>query len=63
MDTIFMTSENSKTSDSHRLLLNLSNKIASEINMLLYQILVYTILKKISKSHAKLMNLVSPNVE
>ena len=26
MDTIFMISENSKTSDSHRLLLNLSNK-------------------------------------
>ena len=27
MDTIFMNSENSKTSDPHRLLLNLSNKI------------------------------------
>ena len=27
MDTIFMNSENSKTSDSHRLLLNLSDKI------------------------------------
>ena len=26
MDTIFMNSENSKTSDSHKLLLNLSNK-------------------------------------
>ena len=27
MDTIFLNSENSKTSDPHRLLLNLSNKI------------------------------------
>ena len=27
MDTIFMNSEYSKTSDSHRLLLNLSDKI------------------------------------
>ena len=27
MDTIFMNSENSKTSDGHRLLLNLSDKI------------------------------------
>ena len=27
MDTLFMNSENSKTSDTHRLLLNLSDKI------------------------------------
>ena len=27
MDTIFMNSENSKTSDPHRLLLNLSDKV------------------------------------
>ena len=27
MNTIFMNSENSKTSDSHRLLLNLTDKI------------------------------------
>ena len=27
MDTIFMNSENSKSSDSHRLLLNLSDEI------------------------------------
>ena len=27
MDTIFMNSENSKTSDPHRLLLNLTDKI------------------------------------
>ena len=38
MDTIFMNSENSKTSDAHKLLLNLSNKINLKkvINMLLY---------------------------
>ena len=27
MDTIFMNSENSKTSNPHRLLLNLTNKV------------------------------------
>ena len=27
MDTVFMNSENSKTSESHRLLLNLADKI------------------------------------
>ena len=30
MDTLFMTSKNSKTSDPHRLLLNLSDKINLE---------------------------------
>ena len=30
MDTIFMTSENSKTSDPYRLILNLSGKISSK---------------------------------
>ena len=40
MKTIYMNSENSKTSDPHRLLLNLSDKINFKkvINMLLYQI-------------------------
>ena len=40
MKTIFMNSENSKTSDPHRLLLNLSDKtnFKKVINMLLYQI-------------------------
>ena len=38
MDTTFMNSENSKTSDPHRLLLNPSNRKKTEvINMLLYQ--------------------------
>ena len=49
MDTIFMISRNSKTSDPHRLLLNLLDKInwKKEINMLLYPTLVYTIHGKI----------------
>ena len=49
MDTIFMNSQNSKTSDLHRLLLNLSDKINLEkvINMLLYQILAFTVRGKI----------------
>ena len=39
MDTIFMNSGNSKTSDPHRLLLDLSDKInLKRSNMLLYQI-------------------------
>ena len=40
-----MNSKNSKTSDPHRLLLNLSDKIYSKkgvINVLLYKILAYT---------------------
>ena len=36
MDAIFMNSENSKTSDPHRLLLNLSGKI----NLLSYQVIL-----------------------
>ena len=35
MDAVLINSENRKASDSHRLLLNLSNK-AEIINMLLY---------------------------
>ena len=41
-------SENSKTSDPHRLLFNLSDKINfKRSNMLLYQILAFTIHEKI----------------
>ena len=49
MDTIFLNSRNSKTSDAHRLLLNLSGKINLKevIVMLLYQILAFTINGKI----------------
>ena len=44
MVTIFMNSENCKTPDPHRLLLNLSDKIdLNRGDMLLYQILAYTI--------------------
>ena len=48
MDTIFTNSENSKTSDPCGLLLNLSDKtdLKGAINMLLYQILAYTIHEK-----------------
>ena len=50
MDTIFMNSDNSKTSDPHRLLLNLSDKINLKkeiIKMLLYQTLALSIHGKI----------------
>ena len=48
MDTIFMNSKNSKTSDPQRLLLNLVDKInLKRSDMLLYQILAYTIHGKI----------------
>ena len=49
MDTIFMNSENSKTSDPHRLLLNLSDKMKFKklVNMLLYQTLSFTIHGKV----------------
>ena len=45
MDAIFINPKNSKTSDLHRLLLNLTDKInfKNVINTLLYQILAYTI--------------------
>ena len=38
MDTIFINSENSKTTDPYRLILNLSGKISlkGRVNMLLY---------------------------
>ena len=47
MDTIFMNSENSKTADLHGLLLNLTDKLNLNINMLLYQILAFNIHEKI----------------
>ena len=49
MDTTFMTSENSKTYDPHKLLLNLTEKIEEKINMLLSQTLVFNIHKKNEK--------------
>ena len=48
MNTIFMNSKTSKTSDTHRLLLNLTDKInLKRSDMWLYQILAYTIHEKI----------------
>ena len=52
MVTIFMNSKNSKTSDPHRLLLNLSDKMN-----LFYQTLVFNIHEKILKSHTKVIGL------
>ena len=49
MDTMLMSSKIVKTSDPHRLLLNLTDKknLKEAINMLLYQILAFTIHGKI----------------
>ena len=50
MNAIFMSSKNSKTSDPHRLLLNLIDKTEKRSeNVLLYQILAYTIHGKYEK--------------
>ena len=54
MDAIFMNSENSKTSEPHRSLLNLAYKInLKRSDMLLYQILVCTTDGKIQKNHTE----------
>ena len=61
-----MDSENSKTSDPHRLLVNLSDKInlKRSDNMLLYQILVFTIHDKLQeKSHKDNKSAVTWNEE
>ena len=49
MDTIFINSEKSKTSDPHRLLFNLSDKIDFKkvINVLRYQIVTFAINGKV----------------
>ena len=46
MNTIFINSENRETSDPHKLLLDLPDKM-DLINTLLFQILAYTIHKKL----------------
>ena len=48
MDTIFINSENSKTSDPHRLVLIFSDKI--DLNKI-HKILAFTIHGKIKKKH------------
>ena len=58
MDTIFMNSGNSKTSDRHRLLPNLSNEInlkRSDKNVALSNLSIYSTLKKVKK-YTKIMN-------
>ena len=52
MDTIFMNSENSKTSEPHVLILKLTNKLDLRIGekILPYQILVFFIRGKKTKS-------------
>ena len=59
MDTIFTNSENSKTSNPHRLLLNLSDQmnLKKVINMLLYQVLTFITHGKILKNHTKTIKL------
>ena len=51
MDTMFMNSENSKTSDPHRLLLNLSDKINLKkvTKLILYQFRHFLYMKNIKK--------------
>ena len=59
MDTIFMNSENSKTSDLHRLLLNLLDKInlkRSDKYVALSNLSIYYTWKNI-KSHTKMIDL------
>ena len=55
MNTIFINSKNSKTFDSNRLLLNLTDKI-DLLNILLYQILACTTHGKYKKSHMRTIN-------
>ena len=58
MDTIFMNSGNSKTSDRHRLLPNLSNEInlkRNDKNVALSNLSIYSALKKVKK-YTKIIN-------
>ena len=62
MDTIFMSSENSRTSEYHVLVLKLADKLDLRRGqkLLLYQILVFTIHGKIKKAHIRIINLKYP---
>ena len=52
MDTIFMNSENSKTSEPHVLILKLTDKLDLRVKkVLLYQILVLITHGKTQKAH------------
>ena len=62
MDTIFMNSENSKTSDPYRLLLNLLDKInlkRKDKYVALSNLSIYYMLKNIKKSYKN----ISSNME
>ena len=55
MSAIFMNSKNSKTSDYHRLSLNITSKtvLKEKINILIYQILAFTVHGKKQKCHIR----------
>ena len=59
VSTIFMNFKNSKTSDPHRLLLNLTDKIdlRRQDKYIALSILAFTIYGKIFKKHVRAINL------
>ena len=58
MDTIFMNFRNSNASDSHKLLLNLTDKIEfRRKDILRYQILIFTAHRKKQKSNIRAIDL------
>ena len=60
MDTVFMNSKNSQTSNLHRLLLKLRDKIRlnrSDKYVALSNLSIYYTWKNIKKRHAKITNL------
>ena len=59
MNYVFVNSENSKTSDPHRILLNITDKteLRGKINIFLYQILAFTMHGKILKNRIMITNL------
>ena len=66
MDTIFMNSENSKTSDPHRLLLNLADKInlkASDKYAALSNLNIYYTWRNIKKSYKNNKSNISSDME
>ena len=66
MGTIFMNSKNSKTSDPHRLLLNLSDKInlkRSDRYVALSNLSIYYTWKNIKKSYKNSQFKISSNIE
>ena len=63
MDTIFINSENSKTSDSHRLLLNLTDKVNQKRSgkyVALSNFSIYYIQKNIKKSYKNKIKILAP---